>query len=65
VDSIYIENAVHAHMLALKYLHPGSLVSGKAYFISQGDPIDIGDLMDRILAAAGLDPINRTVSAKN
>lgn len=64
VDCIYIDNAVDAHILALKRLHPGSPVAGKAYFISQGDPIDIGDLMDRILAAAGLDPIDRKVPGK-
>ena len=64
VDCIYIDNAVDAHILALERLHPGSPVAGKAYFISQGDPIDIGELMDGILAAADLDPIDRIVSEK-
>ncbi len=64
VDCIYIDNAVDAHILALDNLYPESRVSGKAYFISQGEPIDIGELMDGILAAAGLDPIDRTVSEK-
>ncbi|MCF8131246.1 MAG: NAD-dependent epimerase/dehydratase family protein, partial [Deltaproteobacteria bacterium] len=64
VDCIYIDNAVDAHILALENLYPTSVISGKAYFISQGDPIDIGELMDGILAAAGLDPIDRTVSEK-
>jgi nucleoside-diphosphate-sugar epimerase len=64
VDCIYIDNAVDAHVLALERLQPGSPVGGKTYFISQGNPIDIGDLMDRILASAGLDPIDRTVSEK-
>ncbi|MCG6880026.1 MAG: NAD-dependent epimerase/dehydratase family protein [Deltaproteobacteria bacterium] len=64
VDCIYIDNAVDAHLLALEKLHPKSPVSGKPYFISQGEPIDIGDLMDRILGAAGLDPIDRAVSEK-
>ena len=64
VDCIYIDNAADAHIVAADRLHPGSPISGKAYFISQGEPIDIGDLMDRILAAAGLDPIDRTVPEK-
>ncbi|OQY50658.1 MAG: 3-beta hydroxysteroid dehydrogenase [Desulfobacteraceae bacterium 4572_87] len=64
VDCIFIDNAADAHILALERLHPGSPVAGKAYFISQGDPIDIGDLMDRILLAAGLDPIDRIISEK-
>ncbi len=62
VDCIYIDNAADAHILAADRLHTGAPISGKRYFISQGDPIDIGELMDRILAAAGLDPIDRTVS---
>ena len=61
VDCIYIDNAADAHITALDHLHPGSPVAGKPFFISQGEPIDIGELMDRILGAAGLDPINRTV----
>ncbi len=61
VDCIYIDNAADAHILAGDKLHAGSPISGKAYFISQGEPIDIGELMDRILGAAGLAPIDRTV----
>jgi 2-alkyl-3-oxoalkanoate reductase len=64
VDCIYIDNAADAHIVAADRLQPGSPISGKAYFISQGDPIDIGDLMDGILSAAGLDPIDRIVSQK-
>ncbi len=63
VDCIYIDNAADAHILAADRLHPNSSISGKAYFISQGEPIDIGELMDRILGAAGLAPIDRTVPA--
>ncbi|MBW2707919.1 MAG: NAD-dependent epimerase/dehydratase family protein [Deltaproteobacteria bacterium] len=61
VDCIYIDNAVDAHILAADRLHPGSPISGKVYFISQGEPIDISELMNGILGAAGLDPIDRTV----
>jgi nucleoside-diphosphate-sugar epimerase len=62
VDSIYIDNAAQAHLLAADRLEPGSPISGKAYFISQGEPMDIGELMNRIIAAAGLPPIDRTIS---
>lgn len=64
VDSIYIDNAVDAHMMALERIYPGSMISGKPYFISQGEPMDIADLMNGILSAAGLDPIDRIVSEK-
>jgi len=34
IDSIYIENAAQAHLLALDHLTPGSPCAGKAYFIT-------------------------------
>jgi nucleoside-diphosphate-sugar epimerase len=61
VDCIYIDNAAEAHLLAADRLDIGSPVAGKAYFISQGQPIDIGQLMDHIIGAAGLPPITRTL----
>ncbi|MCJ7810269.1 MAG: NAD-dependent epimerase/dehydratase family protein [Desulfobulbaceae bacterium] len=61
VDCIYIDNAVEAHLLAADRLSAGSPVAGKTYFISQGEPIDIGELMNGILGAAGLPPIERTI----
>ncbi|MBI3268000.1 MAG: NAD-dependent epimerase/dehydratase family protein [Planctomycetes bacterium] len=63
VDSTYIENAAEAHLLAFDRLGPGAAIAGKAYFISQGEPIPMSDLLDRILAAAGLPPVVRTVPA--
>ena len=39
IDSIYIDNAADAHLLAADRLAPGSPVAGKAYFISNGEPI--------------------------
>ncbi len=61
VDCIYIDNAAEAHLLAADRLAPGSSIAGKAYFISQGVPVDIGELMDRIIGTAGISPIRRTI----
>ena len=61
VDCIYLDNAAEAHLLAADRLDIGSPIAGRAYFISQGQPIDVGELMDRILGAAGLPPIKRTL----
>ncbi|MEI8198220.1 MAG: NAD-dependent epimerase/dehydratase family protein [Phycisphaerae bacterium] len=56
VDSTYIDNAAHAHLIAADQLatnsHPACV--GKAYFISNGEPLTMADLIGRILAAAGL-----------
>ncbi len=63
VDVTYIDNAADAHLLAAEKLAPGSPVSGKTYFISNGEPVELWGFIDRILAEAGLPPITRTVSA--
>jgi len=62
VDSTYIDNAAAAHLLAADRLGPGSACAGRAYFISNGEPLGVWDLIDRILAAAGLPPVRRTLS---
>ena len=59
VDSVYVDNAADAHVLAADRLEPGSTIAGKAYFISQGEPLPLEDLMNRILAAGGLPPVER------
>ncbi len=62
VDSIYIDNAAEAHLLAADRLMPGSAIDGKAYFLSQGEPWPLWDLVNGILHAAKLPPVTRTVS---
>lgn len=62
IDATYIDNAADAHLLAADRLTPGSEVSGKVYFVAQGEPIPLWDLVDRILAAAGLPGVTRSVS---
>ncbi len=61
VDTVFIENAANAHLLAADALAPGSACAGKAYFISNGEPIPLWDMVNRMLAAAGLPPVTRTV----
>jgi len=64
VDSPYIDHAARAHLLAADRLGPNSPIAGKAYFISQGEPVDISELMNRIIATAGIPPIKHTVPPK-
>ena len=64
VDTVYIDNAARAHLLAADRLEPGSPVSGRAYFITQGEPIEIGRLINLILEAAGLPPADKRVPPK-
>ena len=63
VDSVYIDNAADAHILAADRLAPGSPIAGKAYFITNDEPLPLWDLVNRILAAAGLPPVTRSIPA--
>ncbi len=63
VDTTYIDNAVEAHILAGARLEPGGPISGKAYFISNEEPLPIGVILGRLLDAAGLPPAIRRVPA--
>jgi nucleoside-diphosphate-sugar epimerase len=62
VDTVYIDNAALAHLQAADHLDVGSVVAGKAYFLSQGEPLPIWDVVNRILDAGGLPPVTRTLS---
>lgn len=62
IDSVYIDNAAMAHLQAGDCLHPGSPVAGKTYFISNGEPIPLWEMVNRILAAGKLPPVSRTIS---
>jgi nucleoside-diphosphate-sugar epimerase len=61
VDSTYIDNAAEAHLNAADRLSPGATCAGKAYFISNGEPMPTWDLVNRILAAGGVGPVTRSV----
>ena len=62
VDVIYIDNAASAHLLAEEALIRQSELSGNVYFISQGKPVFLWKMIDDILQAGGLPPINRSIS---
>lgn len=61
VDTVYVENAATAHLLALNKLEPGAPIAGKAYFITQDQPETVSQFVNRILDAAGLPPVTRRV----
>ncbi|MGL4552749.1 MAG: NAD-dependent epimerase/dehydratase family protein [Gemmataceae bacterium] len=58
IDSVYIDNAAEAHLLAADRL-PGC--AGRAYFISNGEPLPTWELVNRILAAGGVGPVAKSV----
>ncbi|MFK5953504.1 MAG: NAD-dependent epimerase/dehydratase family protein [Desulfobacterium sp.] len=64
VDTIYVDNAAHAHVLAGDCLKKDASLSGNIYFISQDDPIPLWQMVDHFLEAAGLPPVQGEVPAR-
>jgi len=62
-DTIYIDNCVHAHLLAADKLRAGAPLGGKTYFVSDDAPIGVWTMADRMIACAGLPPITKSVPA--
>jgi len=72
VDMIYVENAAMAQILAADALDgiedatPGSASSkgsgGKAYFLSQGEPVNCWDWINEVLALADVPPVKKSIS---
>lgn len=58
IDATYIDNAAQAHLQAAAALGPGSATAGNAYFISNGEPMVIEDMINQLLDCAGLDPVH-------
>lgn len=63
-DTIYIDNAADAHILAAEKLAADPSLSGNIYFISQDEPVSKWEMADAFLEAAGLPPIKGWVSAR-
>ncbi len=61
IDTVYIDNAAAAHVLALDNLAGPGSAAGKAYFISNGEPLANGEIIARLLEAAGETPNIGTV----
>jgi nucleoside-diphosphate-sugar epimerase len=67
-DVTYVDDAVRAHLLAADRLLEGGetadRVAGRPYFVSSGEPIEIWEFVNRLLAAADVDPIEKRVNLK-
>ncbi len=63
LDIIYIENAATAHLQAADVMRQhDSPVAGKAYFLSQGEPVNCWQWIDQLLELASLPPVQKSVS---
>ena len=64
VDTTYIDNAAQAHFDAFDHLEVGAACAGRAYFISNGEPKPMGELLNALLDAAGAPRVDRHLSFK-
>ncbi|XP_062331980.1 sterol-4-alpha-carboxylate 3-dehydrogenase, decarboxylating [Osmerus eperlanus] len=53
VDFTYVENVVHGHILAAEGLSPDSTLCGKAYHITNDEPVRFWDFMSEVLVGLG------------
>jgi nucleoside-diphosphate-sugar epimerase len=64
VDTVYVDNAARAHLQAADRLAWGSPPAGRAYFISNGEPLPLWEMVNRILAAVAIQPVTRSIPPK-
>lgn len=64
VDMVHVENAVDAHVLAERALAVGSPAAGRAYFITNGEPVELWGWINALLAALGEPPVTRRISLR-
>lgn len=67
-DITYVDDAVQAHLLAADRLLGGGeearQISGRAYFVSSGQPVEIWNFVNGLLEASGVPPVRKSVSLR-
>ncbi|MEJ7747499.1 MAG: NAD-dependent epimerase/dehydratase family protein, partial [Luteimonas sp.] len=61
IDTTYIDNAAQAHFDAFEHLAPNSACAGRAYFISNGEPKPVREIVNGLLQAAGAPQVEKTI----
>jgi nucleoside-diphosphate-sugar epimerase len=62
VDVTYIDNAVDAFILAAKNLHGTASGAGKPYFISQGEPVNLWNWLNKFFRRLDIPIVEESVS---
>ncbi len=63
ISMSYVENVAAAHLKAADALNEASAVAGEAYFVNESEPVRLWDWVNEILRRAGLQPVERRISA--
>ena len=64
VDMVHVTNAAHAHLCAIEALSNNPASHGKAYWVSQQDPVNCWDWLNDLLLAAGVPTIKKSISSR-
>lgn len=62
VDISYIDNVAHAHLLAADNLAGVGTAAGRAYFISQGEPVNLWQWIGELFSRLDIAPVRSNVS---
>jgi len=65
VDISYIDNVADAHILAAENLHSVATAAGKAYFISQGEPVSLWGWINDLFKRLEIAPVTKRINARS
>ena len=61
VDISYIDNVAHAHLLAAENLDAAGAAMGRAYFISQGEPVALWPWINQLFSHLDIAPVRAKI----
>lgn len=62
VDISYVDNVAHGHLLAADNLAGAGTAAGRAYFISQGEPVNLWHWIGELFSRLDIPPVRSTIS---
>jgi len=62
VDITYIDNVAEAHILAAENLHSAANAAGNAYFISQGEPVNLWNWINDLFRKLNIEPVKKKIN---
>jgi nucleoside-diphosphate-sugar epimerase len=62
IDVSYIDNVVDAHIQSVKAIKDNPEAPGKAFFITNGEPVSLWDFLNIMLGMSGLEPVRKSIS---
>lgn len=66
IDTVHVDNAAAAHLLALEHLQAAEPTGGgRAFFITQGEPLRCWDWIATLLQIGGAPPLRRRIGLRS